>query len=227
MPPADVRAYIAKRQGDVYVARSARRVQTAVGWRDEPEVRRTPSNGEINRELTHLKRMFTLAIQTGKVLHKPYIPMLKESAPRAGFFEPEQFDRVRAYLPAMYRGLVTAMYIMGWRLSEVTGLQWSQVDCLGRTVRLNPGTTKNDEGRVFPFTLELEAVLMAQREAARPLRRQGIIAPWVFPRPDGSRIRTFRKVWHRACRQAGCPGRIPHDFRRHAGSRIMPGRRVA
>ena len=102
------------------------------------------------------------------------------------------------------------------RLSEVTGLQSSQVDFLGRTVRLNPGTTKNDEGRVFPFTLELEAVLFAQREAARALQRQGIITPWVFHRPDGSRIRTFRKVWHRACQQAGCPGRIPHDFRRTA-----------
>jgi hypothetical protein len=33
--------------------------------------------------------------------------------------------------------------------------------------------------------------------------------------------------WRTACRKAGCPGRIPHDFRRHAGSRIMPGRRVA
>ena len=29
-------------------------------------------------------------------------------------------------------------------------------------------------------------------------------------------IRAFTKVWQAACRTAGCPGRIPHDFRRTA-----------
>src|SRR5688572_14318823 len=32
------------------------------------------------------------------------------------------------------------------------------------------------------------------------------------PYPIGS----FRKTWMAACRAAGCPGRIPHDFRRTA-----------
>jgi hypothetical protein len=36
------------------------------------------SAGEINRELTVLKRMFILAVQTGKLHHKPRIPMLHE-----------------------------------------------------------------------------------------------------------------------------------------------------
>jgi hypothetical protein len=30
------------------------------------------------------------------------------------------------------------------------------------------------------------------------------------------RIRRFEKAWQDACRLAGCPGRIPHDFRRTA-----------
>jgi hypothetical protein len=30
------------------------------------------------------------------------------------------------------------------------------------------------------------------------------------------RIRRFDKAWKAACRAAGCPGRIPHDFRRTA-----------
>jgi hypothetical protein len=32
----------------------------------------------------------------------------------------------------------------------------------------------------------------------------------------GSRIQGFVKAWRTACRRAGCPGRIPHDFRRTA-----------
>src|SRR5262249_49596822 len=78
------------------------------------------------------------------------------------------------------------------------------------------GTTKNDEGRMFPFTRELEDALLAQRDSTRALQQEGIITPWVFHRGKGKRIRSFRKVWHAACRQAGCPGRIPHDFRRTA-----------
>ena len=45
------------------------------------------SNAEINRELTALKRMFTLCVQSGKMLAKPYIPLLKENNVRQGFFE--------------------------------------------------------------------------------------------------------------------------------------------
>ena len=66
---SDVRAYIAKRQTDLFLVRRARRVHTAAGWRDEPDVRRPPSNAEINRELTHLRRLFVLAMQSGKLLH--------------------------------------------------------------------------------------------------------------------------------------------------------------
>jgi hypothetical protein len=40
---ADVRAYIAKRQADLFLVRRARRVRTTTGWRDEPEVQRAPS----------------------------------------------------------------------------------------------------------------------------------------------------------------------------------------
>jgi integrase len=37
----------------------------------------------------------------------------------------------------------------------------------------------------------------------------------VFHR-DGEGIKDFRGAWKTACTAAGCPGRIPHDFRRTA-----------
>jgi integrase len=40
------------------------------------------------------------------------------------------------------------MFITGWRSrSEVLPLTWAQVDFPGGFVRLEPGTTKNNEGR--------------------------------------------------------------------------------
>ena len=94
-------------------------------------------------------------------------------------------------------------------------LQWAQVDFKIGIVRLEPGTTKNDEARVFPFTEELRAVLEDQRAKTEVLRRRGIICPWVFHR-GGKPIKEFRRSWKTACKAVGVPGKIPHDFRRTA-----------
>ena len=175
------------------------------------------SNGEINRELTALKRMFSLAIQAGKLLVKPYIPMLKEHNVRTGFFERHEFDSICRHLSDVLRRMLTVAYITGWRIpSEIQTLEWRQVDFVAHELRLDPGTTKNDDGRVFPMTRELQAALEQQWQVTRELAKtRGQICPWVFHR-SGEPVKSFVTVWRTACRKAGCPGRIPHDFRRTA-----------
>ena len=227
---ADVRAYIAKRQADRTITFKARDLKLKDGTRRRiPErIRRISrvSNAEINRELTILKRMFTLAIQAGKLLHKPHIPLLRENNTRTGFFEPEQFASVYAHLPEPLRPVVEFAYITGWRItSEVLPLQWRHVDFKAGEVRLDPGSTKNGEGRVFPFTDDLRRLLETQHAEHTRLRKAGKVEPSVFfrmvakkrggekhPRP----IRALDKAWKAACVAAGCPGRIPHDLRRTA-----------
>jgi integrase len=174
------------------------------------------ANATINRELSALKRMFSLAVQAGKLHAKPYIPMLAENNTRRGFFEPAQFEAVKTRLPEALQGVVTFAYLTGWRLtSEVLPLEWRQVDWNGRLVRLDPGTTKNGEGRSFPLTAALEHLLKAQLAEHERLKKAGRIVALVFHR-GGKRIKDFRKAWGSACAAAGCPGRIPHDFRRTA-----------
>jgi integrase len=170
------------------------------------------SPAEINRELAVLKRMFTLSMQAGRLLHRPYIPILAEHNVRTGFFERDQFEAVRAALPHALRAPVTFAYLTGWRMrSEVLPLEWRQVDFEAGTVRLDVGGTKNNAGRVFPFAVlpDLRAVMEAQHRARIGLGR------YVFHR-DGQRIKAFRKAWHAACAAAGWPHLIPHDFRRTA-----------
>lgn len=176
------------------------------------------SNAEINRELALVKRMFSLAVKYGKLYHKPHIPMLAEHNTRQGFFERDAFDAVRAHLPAALRPVVTFAYLTGWRIpSEVLTLEWRQVDLDAGVVRLEPGTTKNDRGREFPFggLPELAEVLRAQAVERDRLAREGVIVRHVFHR-QGKPIADYRDAWKAACKAAGVPGRVPHDLRRTA-----------
>ena len=93
-------------------------------------------------------------------------------------------------------------------------------------MRLDVGSTKNGEGRVFPLTDDLRALLEERRRLTREAERKSDrIVPWVFFRMVAEKrggtkhpkaIRAFTKAWKVACIAAGCPGRIPHDLRRTA-----------
>ena len=59
----------------------------------------------------------------------------------------------------------------GWRMqSEVLALERRQVDLDSGTLRLDVGTTKNNEGRVVYLTPELKALLAAQLDRVEDSR---------------------------------------------------------
>jgi integrase len=90
------------------------------------------------------------------------------------------------------------------------------VDLTERLVRLDPGTTKNDEPRVIPLAGELYETIAAQRRLRDAEWPQ---CPFIFFR-HGERIRNFRKSWDQACIKAkivdsaGAAARMFHDLRR-------------
>jgi len=180
------------------------------------------SNSTINRELSVLIKMLKLGYERGKVLRKPIVHKLKEPAPRQGFFEREEFEAVRRHLPEPLRLAVTLAYTYGWRMqSEILTLERRNIDLATGTIRLDPGTTKNDEGRIVYLIPELKGQLEAQLRRVDELGwKLGRIVPFLFPhfagRFQGQRLRDFRKAWATACRRAGCSGYLRHDFRRTA-----------
>lgn len=183
------------------------------------------SNASINRELAALKRMFHLAVKNTppKVSMIPYIPMLKESNIRKGFFEHHEFLDLRDAMPFHLKPVVTFAYHTGWRRSEILTLTWDKVDLRQGIVRLDPGETKNEEGRLIYLNDELMKELKALQKN-RPLG-----CPYVFHH-NGNPIREFRGSWGKACIRAGLwrmdrdeqgnhikvPTKIFHDFRRTA-----------
>jgi integrase len=172
----------------------------------------------INRELAALRRAFSLAERAGKVAQRPKFAMLQEHNTRTGFFEPSQFQALIDELPAYLKAVFQCAYITGWRVqSEVLTRRWEHVDFDAGWLVLEPGETKNGEGRRFPLTPELRSLLEAQFDRVKGIAEAaGLSVPWVFPHDHGSPIRDFRGAWQSACKRAGLSDRIPHDFRRTA-----------
>lgn len=175
------------------------------------------ANGEINRELAVLKRMFTLAMQARKAHSRPHIEMLKEAPPRAGFFEYGDFQRVLPQLPPEVQPLAQFCYITGWRWrSEVRELTWTQVDLRRGTVSIDAGKTKAGEARVFHVTPELKKLLKKQRAYTDRVEAEtDKPCALVFHR-GGQPIEWFYTSWRNACDTAKVPGRLLHDLRRTA-----------
>jgi integrase len=174
------------------------------------------ANGTINRDLQILKRCFSLAIKAHKIYGRPDMRMLREAAPRAGFFDRAAVDRVCAHLPAVLADVVRFAFITGWRIpSEVLRLEWRHVDFAAGVVRLDANMTKTGEARTFPLSADLRRLLTARDIAREALRATGTIVPWVFWRgTPPAPIRDCTTAFRSACAAAGCPGRIPHDLRR-------------
>lgn len=173
------------------------------------------SNGSINRELAALKRAFNLAIRCTppKVSVVPYIPMLKENNVRKGFVEYEEFAALRDALPFYLKPVLTFGYFTGWRRGEILGLRWNQVNLREGIVRLEPGETKNDEGRTVYLEPELWE-MMKDLHKNRRLDCQNVF------HLNGNDLSDFRKSWKKACIKIGRPGLLFHDLRR-SGVRNM------
>ena len=173
------------------------------------------ANATINRELAALKRAFRLAGR--KVGQVPRFRMLRENNARKGFFEAEQFGAVLQHLPEYLKPVFEVAYVTGWRVSsELLTRKWQHVDLENGWLRLDPGESKNSEGRMFPLTPELRDILSRQLERTRQLQlATGQVIPWVFHRA-GKPIKNYYGGWDKACRLAGYPDRIAHDLRRTA-----------
>jgi len=173
-------------------------------------------NGTVNRNLCLLRRMLRLSAREIN-LSVPYFPLLKESAPRQGFVEHENFKKLFAELPERLRAFVLFLYTTGCRTGEAKKLRWNQIDWKERVVRVEGAQTKNAAPRTIPLYDGVVKLL----EAIPKSDRKEVIFP----------VGCFRKAWQNACVRAGLgtltkgptnggygtyDGLKPHDLRRSA-----------
>jgi integrase len=171
-------------------------------------------NATINRELAALKRMFHLGKKCTppKVAIIPAFPRLAERNVRKGFVEDATYRPLAdaaAGVGIWMRGMFEVAFTFGWRFSEVLNLRVAQVNVASGTIRLYPGETKNDEGRVVIMTDTVRRLL-------EPCVAGKRADDFVFTRANGKRVKDFRGAWKKVCEQAGVPELLFHDLRRTA-----------
>jgi integrase len=159
------------------------------------------SNATINRELALLKRAFHLGLAhtPPKLTRVPVFPHLNERNVRKGFVEDAQYARLAAECGKAglwMRALFEVAHTYGWREGELLSLRVGQVDPFSRTIRLNPGETKNGDGRVVAMTskvYELLSACIVGKDADEH----------VLTREDRTPVRDFRQTWWNVCVSAG------------------------
>ena len=119
--------------------------------------------------------------------------------------------------------VIVFAYHTGWRREEILNLTWDKVDLKEGLVRIDPGETKNEEGR----TVYIDGEVLEELKVLHRNRR--LDCNYVF-HWNCQPIRDFRGAWDSAYIKAGLsqvvkdeqrhetkvPTKIFHDFRRTA-----------
>jgi len=164
------------------------------------------SNASVNKELAALKRAFNLGVEHDKINSVPKIKMLHEDNVREGFVEYPGFLKLMGCLPNHLKPIALFGYQTGWRVGEILGLKWKQIDPILGTVRIERSATKNKN----PKTVRLSAE-MKQAIQDLYLKRK---SEWVFTSDGEKPVRDFRGSWKKARKRAGLEGQLFHDLRR-------------
>jgi integrase len=173
------------------------------------------SPATVNRDISTLKRMYSLAEEWGHIESSQMrrVKKLKEDDPRTRFLteaeEAALLAECRASSEELYLIALVALQT-GMRKEAIVSLKWPQVDFKARMV-----SQAGKGGKVvrIPLTNALHDALKAYRDS------QSVIYPYVFPGSGSEKRRlSHRNVeahapWDRAVLRAGLEDFRFHDLR--------------
>lgn len=181
------------------------------------------ANSTIRKELAALGLSLKLAHLAGRIGKVPVLPSLSVSNTRTNWLDEPEIQALRDALPDDYADAVEFAAWTGWRKSEVFGLTWDRVDWSAGEVRLAVGSTKNREGRTFPFRAlpQIEEVLRRRRHVTDAVELAGErVVRHVFHVSGAPFSSRFYPIWREAAKAAGVPDAWFHDLRRSAVRRL-------
>jgi integrase len=170
----------------------------------------------INRELTFLRHLYTMAITWGKAVENPVkqVRFAREDNGRVRMLSLEEEARLLARCAAHLKPLVITALHTGFRASELLSLTWRDIDSRHRVITVRSAYAKNGESRSIPMNDVLTATLKAGKMEA------STEGP-VFRTPHGGPYHNFRTAFERAVQHAGLEDFTFHDLRHTFASRLV------
>ena len=168
----------------------------------------------INRELSFLKNMSTVAMQWGKVAENPVkkVETYREDNSRTRFLTEKETRVLAERRHHIHRVIVTAIHT-GLRKSELLGLTWNNVNFEHRLVTVEAAYAKNREARSVPMSSRLTQTLQT-------IRIGDSNAP-AFINGRGRPYRDASRAFNSAVERAGIQDLTFHDLRRMFASRLV------
>ena len=179
----------------------------------------------IRRQLSRLQSAFERARDLDLITaaHIPSFRLPKDSDPREGFLDLEDFQTLLDAMPEYLRLTVLYIYFTGSRMGEVKQITWGMVSRDCEEIHIPKRITKTKDGRTVPLVGPLEKIAEALREARKK-----------FPKANDRvfNMKNFRRMWNRTCHKLGLGvydekgdnrryhGLHPHDFRRSAARNL-------
>ncbi len=163
------------------------------------------SNATVNRTMEVVRAVLRKAATEWEWIDRaPVVRMLPEPKRRIRWLTREEADRLLTKLPEHLADMVRFSLATGLRKSNVTGLEWSQVDLKRRLAWIHPDQAKARKAIAVP--LNAEAIVVLRRQVGKH-------ACFVFtyhgrPVKDGN-----TKAWKKALQRAGISNFRWHDLR--------------
>lgn len=175
-------------------------------------------NASINRDLSVLKRAFSLAKRKRLIFESPYIETLSEDNVREGFAEVDEYEKVLSKLNDTFKRIYVFGYHKGWRTSEVINIRREWVDINSGFISLERRASKNKKARIVALEPEVLEVVRKAYAISEKYR-----SPYLFTHRNGRHISrsTLYRVMKRAFIEAGYPERVFHDLRRTAYRHVL------
>jgi integrase len=170
----------------------------------------------VNRELSFLRRVFSVALANGLVERNPVkgVKFFPEPSGRVRFLSEDEECRLRAHLDPSAWPIVEFAVKTGLRQSEQFGLRWEHVNLPNRVVTIP--RSKHGGARHVPLNDGAAALLRAL-----PSRFH---SPWVFPSTTDTTplnaTNFCQRVFTPAVRKAGIENFRWHDLRHTFASRL-------
>jgi integrase len=163
------------------------------------------SNATVNRTLELLRAVLRKCVNEWEWLDRaPYIRLLKEPTRRIRYLAPEEARRLLNQLPPHMADMAAFSLATGLRASNVTGLEWSQVDEERKLAWIHPDQAKARKAIAVPLNRPALEIVH---------RRQGMHPTHVFSFRGGPITQVSTKAWYGALKRAGIEDFRWHDLR--------------